>query len=214
MQTLIRWLAILQAWPVFGLYFKRKTYYVNKKSQGRFVKGGALVITNHYHVFDYFVNVFLFPFRKLYVVMAEMVFRKGKFFRWVMGCFGGICSDRDVKGMKFIDESVRVLKKGRLVQIFPEAHITKNGEMLPFKPSYIMIALRANVPIIPVITDGNYGFFKRVHVLIGEKIYLTDYCTSLNPSREEIIALNEKVEQIAHQMKADLDERVAAKRSK
>lgn len=211
MYGFFRWLAIISAWPFQILFFKRKTYYENKKESNRFVKGGALIISNHYSVFDYMVNLFLFPGRKLFVVMAEMIFKKGKFFHWAMRCFGGIRSDRDIMGMRFIDESVKVLENGKLVQIYPEAHISKDGTMLDFKPSYIMIALRANVPIIPVMTDGNYGFFKRVHIIIGKKIYLSDYCTSLNPTREEIIALNDMVQAKALELRTELDKRVKTK---
>ena len=208
MYEFFRWLGLLLGWPVQLLFFKRKTYYEDKKEQGRFVRGGALIVSNHYSVFDYFVNLFLFPFRKLYVVMSEMTFRKTKFFRFIAKFFGGICSDRDVMGMRFIDESVEVLEKGKLVQIYPEAHITPDGKMHDFKTSYIMIALRANVPIIPVIIDGNYGVFKRAHVIIGKKIYLTDYCTSLNPTREEILKINETVQNKALELKSELDRRV------
>ena len=100
----------------------------------------------------------------------------------------------------------------KLVQIYPEAHTTDDGNMLDFKPSYIMIALRAGVPIIPVMTDGNYGFFKRVHIIIGKKIYLTDYCTSLNPTREEIVALNEMVYAKAVELREELERRKKAKK--
>ena len=208
MYGFFRWLAIVTGWPLQLLFFKRKTYYEDKASQNRFIKGGALIISNHYSVFDYMVNLFLFPGRKLFVVMAEMIFKRGRFFHWAMRCFGGIRSDRDIKGMRFIDESVRVLEKGKLVQIYPEAHTTDDGNMRDFKPSYILIALRANVPIIPVMTDGNYGFFKRVHIIIGKKIYLSDYCQSLNPTREEISALNELVRNKAVELKEELDRRV------
>ncbi|MBO5914082.1 MAG: 1-acyl-sn-glycerol-3-phosphate acyltransferase [Clostridia bacterium] len=212
MYGFFRWLAIVTGWPLQLLFFKRKTYYEDKTSSNRFVKGGALIISNHYSVFDYMVNLFLFPGRKLFVVMAEMIFKRGKFFHWAMRCFGGIRSDRDIKGMRFIDESVKVLERGKLVQIYPEAHTTDDGNMLDFKPSYIMIALRAGVPIIPVMTDGNYGFFKRVHIIIGKKIYLTDYCTSLNPTREEIVALNEMVYAKAVELREELERRKKAKK--
>ena len=208
MYEFFRWLGLITGWPLQLIFFKRKTYYEDKKAQGRFVKGGALIISNHFHVFDYMVNLFLFPFRKLYVVMSEMIFKKGKFLPWATKIYGGIRSDRDVMGMRFIDESVKVLEKGKLVQIYPEAHITETGQMQAFKPSYIMIALRADVPIIPVIIDGNYGWRKRAHVMIGKKIYLTDHCTSLNPTREEITALNEIVYRKAEELKRELDARI------
>ena len=207
MYEFFRWLGLITGYPLQLLFFKRKTYYEDKKEQGRFVKGGALVISNHYHVFDYFVNLFLFPFRKLYVVMSEVNFRR-KWFKHIAKIYGGICSNRDVKGMKFMDESVELLEKGKLVQIYPEAHITLDGKMHDFKPSYILIALRSGAPILPVVIDGNYGLFKRAHVLIGKKIYLSDYCSSPNPSKEEIIALNTMVQNKVHELKEELDRRV------
>lgn len=202
---LFRWIGLLLAYPLQLIFFKRKTYYEDKKSQSRFIKGGALVISNHYSAMDYMVNLFLFPFRKLYVVMAEFVFHKSKIFNFLTKFHGGIRSDRDLMSMRFIDESVEVLENGGLVQIYPEAHITLDGNMHEFKTSYLMIALRANVPIVPVIIDGNYGFFKRAHVLIGKKIFLTDYCQSLNPTKEEIIALNEIVQNKCLELKSELD---------
>jgi len=209
MYEFFRWLAILTGLLAEYIMFRRKTYYEDRRAQGRLVRGGALIVSNHYSVMDYIMCVFLFPFRKLYVVMAEMIFKKGKFFHWAMRCFGGIRSDRDIKGMRFIDDSVKVLERGKLVQIFPEAHITHDGKMLEFKPSYIMIALRADVPILPVVLDGNYGFLKQAHVLIGKKIYLSDYCASLNPTREEIVALNDMVKAKMEELKVELDRRIA-----
>lgn len=214
MREILRWFGLLSGWPLQWLFFKRKTYYENREKQGRIVKGGALIISNHYSVWDYVQNVFLFPFRKLYVVMSEEIFKKGKFFEWSKKIYGGIKSDRDVHGMRFIDESVALLERGKLVQIYPEAYITTDGEMHDFKSSYIIIALRANVPIIPVMIDGNYGVFKRSHLIIGEPIDLNDYCTSLNPSREEIMALNKMVEEKARALKADLDMRIERDKNK
>jgi len=204
-----RWLALITAWPVQLLFFKRKTYYEDRSEQGRVVRGNALIISNHYSVFDYMVNLFLFPFRKLYVVNSEWIYQKGKFFHWGMKCFGGIRSDRDIMGMRFIDEAIKTLERGKLVQIYPEAKITTTGDMMDFKTSYILIALRSGAPIIPVIIDGNYGVFKRTHIIVGKKIYLNDYCTSPNPTREEIVALNETVYAKCKELKADLDARIA-----
>ena len=209
-----RWLALITGWPVQLVFFKRKTYYEDRREQGRVVKGNALIISNHYSVFDYMVNLFLFPFRKLYVVNSEWIYQKGKFFHWGMKCFGGIRSDRDIMGMRFIDEAIKTLERGKLVQIYPEAKITTTGDMMDFKTSYILIALRSGAPIIPVIIDGNYGLFKRAHIIVGKKIYLDDYCTSQNPTREEIVALNDMVYAKCKALKADLEGRIERNRRK
>jgi 1-acyl-sn-glycerol-3-phosphate acyltransferase len=148
--------------------------------------------------------------------MSEVTFRgrKKKLFKFLTKFHGGICSDRDIMGMKFIDDSVEVIENGGLVQIFPEAHITTDGDMHEFKTSYLMIALRSDAPIIPVIIDGSYGFFKRSHVIIGKKIYLSDYCTSLNPTKEEILALNDIVYKKSLALKEELDLKIKRKDKK
>lgn len=213
---LFRWIGLISGYPLQLLFFKRKTYYEDKSEQGRRVRGGALVISNHYSPLDYVMNMFLFPFRKLHVVMSEVTFRgrKKKLFKFLTKFHGGICSDRDIMGMKFIDDSVEVIESGGLVQIFPEAHITTDGDMHEFKTSYLMIALRSDAPIIPVIIDGSYGFFKRSHVIIGKKIYLSDYCTSLNPTKEEILALNDIVYKKSLALKEELDLKIKRKDKK
>ena len=207
-KEILRWYGMLSGYPLYLAFFKRKTYYEDKSVQGRFVKGGALIVSNHYHVCDFIVNAGLFPFRKLYVVLKSDVY-KHKFIAWGMSIFGGIKSDRDSMGMRFIDESVAHLKKGRIVQIFPEAYITHDGEMREFKTGYIMIAQRADLPIIPVVTDGNYGWNKRVHVIIGKPMLLSDYCSAANPNREQITELNRIVRDKCLELQAELRRRIA-----
>ena len=202
MREILRWLALLSAWPVQLLVFKRKTYYEDRRVQGRRVRGKALIVSNHFSVFDYMVNLFLFPFRKLYVVYWP---QNSKRIRWGMKFFGGIVSDRDVMSLRFMDESVKTLEKGRVVQIYPEAYISEDGRMDEFKPSYVLIALRAEAPIIPVITDGQYGLFKRVHLIIGKPIDLWDYCTSEDPTKEEIMALNDIVYKKCLELQRELE---------
>ena len=200
-----RWYAIINAYLVQWILFKRKSYDDDRAVQGKKIKGGALVISNHYNMFDYVLNMFLLLPRRLNVVTSEMAY-SNKFVAWGMKCFGGIKCDRIMKSMRFIDESAELIKKGELVQIFPEGHNTDDGEMDKFKPSYIMIALRAKAPIVPIITDGNYGFFKRAHIIIGKPINLWDYCKSENPSREEIVTLNEMVYNKALALRSQLKE--------
>ncbi len=200
-----RWVGLITGWPVQLLLFKRKTYYEDKSVQGRRIRGGALIVSNHFSLWDYVVNMFLFFGRKLHVVMIDRMYKKSRYFHIGMDCLGGIPANRDDKGMRFVGDSVAVLEKGGLVQIYPEAYISRDGEMHSFKHAYLMIALMADVPIIPVILDGNYGLFKRTHVIIGKPIKLSDYNQNPNPSREEIAALNSVVENKCRELKDMLD---------
>lgn len=203
---IFRWIGIISGYPFYWLFFSRKLYYENENARKK-VKGKALVISNHYCPFDYVLNVFLFFPRKLYVVASEDAFRN-KLISFGMKFWGGIQANRITKSMRFVVESVRELKKGHLVQIFPEGHNTDDGTIKSFYPSYIVIALKSQAPIIPVITDGNYGITKRVHIMWGEPIELSQYNISSKPTKDEILMLNDIVHKKVLDLRKELDKRI------
>lgn len=203
---MFRWIGVVTGYPFKCLYFKNKIYYENEKATRR-VKGGALIISNHFNPLDYVLNVFIFFPRKLYVVASEHAF-KNAFLRFGMKFWGGIEADRVTKSMRFIPQSIKEIKKGHLVQIFPEGHNTDDGTIKPFYPSYLLIAHMAKAPIVPVISDGNYGIFKRVHMIIGEEINLSQYHTTKKITKEDIAELNDIIYQKVLSLRAELSLRI------
>ena len=214
---IFRWFAIIQGFWLYWLFFKRKTYYEdgNPRRKSRRFKGAKLIISNHCCVLDFMLNMFLVLPRKLWVVASEHAYRN-KLQGFGMRFFGGIPCDRRIRSMRFMERSVEVLKRGGLVQIFPEGKNTDDGLIGPFYASYIVIAHRAGVPIIPIMTDGNYGFFKRTHVLVGNEIDLKGYITAEGPiiPRDQLESANEAIRSKVLALKADLDACVAAEKSK
>ena len=214
---IFRWFAIIQGLWLYWLFFKRKTYYEdgNPRHKSRRFKGPKLIISNHYCVLDFMLNLFLVLPRKLWVVASEHAYRN-KLQGFGMRFFGGIPCDRRIRSMRFMEKSVEVLKNGGMVQIFPEGRNTDDGLIGPFYASYIVIAHRAGVPIIPIMTDGNYGFFKRTHVLVGNEIDLKDYITAEGPiiPRDQLESANEAIRNHVLALKSDLDARVAAEKNR
>ena len=127
-----------------------------------------------------------------------------------MKFWGGIECDRRTQSARFIIEAARELKKGHLVQIFPEGHNTPDGKMHPFYPSYIAIALRGNAPLLPMVSDGNYGLFKRLHVMVGDPIDLKQYLTGEKASREDIDRINDIIYKKMLALQAELEQRIQA----
>lgn len=202
-----RWLAIIQAYPVQWLFYKRKTYYEEGANRRMWKKGGALIISNHYSFFDYPLTMFLVLPRKLNVVSSEIPY-KNKFLSFGMNFFGGIQANRLTKDMSFMNKSAEVIRRGQLVQIYPEGRITTDGNLQPFKRSYIVIAHRANAPIIPIVTDGNYGFFKRTRLMVGKEIYVSDYINSTGPmpTKDELVYVDEIIHNKVQSMLDQLNE--------
>ena len=202
---IFRVLGIIIGYPLQLLFFKRKTYYVDKKNTN-LKKGGKLIVSNHYNMLDYVLTCFVVAPRKLNAVASEMPF-KSKITRFGMKFFGAIEANRETRSMKFVDICADVLKRGQLVQIFPEGKNTPDGKIHEFKPSYTLIAHRANVPIVLIISDGNYGLFKRTSVIISEEIDVSKF---INPSskittKEERTNLNNYVYKRALELREELE---------
>lgn len=202
---IFRVLGIILGYPLQLLFFKRKTYYVDKKNTN-LKKGGKLIVSNHYNMLDYVLTCFVVAPRKLNAVASEMPF-KSKITRFGMKFFGAIEANRETRSMKFVDICADVLKRGQLVQIFPEGKNTPDGKIHEFKPSYTLIAHRANVPIVLIISDGNYGLFKRTSVIISEEIDVSKF---INPSskittKEERTSLNNYVYKRALELREELE---------
>ena len=203
---IFRTIGLILGYPLQLLFFKRKTYYVDKKNT-HLLKGGKLIITNHFNMFDYVLTSFVVFPRKLNVVASEIPF-KSKITRFGMKFFGAIEANRETKSMSFVNKCADVLKNGQLVQIYPEGQNTPDGKIHEFKPSYTLIAHRANVPIVLVITDGNYGIFKRTSVIISEEIDISKFMdvTSKTTKKDERTLLNDYIYNRALELKEELEQ--------
>lgn len=187
------WIGKVTLWPIQWIYFRKRVYYEDKKATSRLVKGPALVVSNHKGLMDFPMAMFLFPFHKLYCLMSELIYNHGKLLAHLTNIVGGVRVDRANYDFGFMDKSLELLEKKKLLIVYPEARVEVSEKMYQFHPSYILIALRSGAPIIPIYTDGKYKFKQRCHVVIGKAIYLNEYCDTLNPTKEQIDELNKLI---------------------
>lgn len=185
------------------LFFKPKRYDWNGKRK-RLPKSFILV-SNHTSLMDFVLYLTCFPFRTLYFLMAEVLFRKGKLFAAFLRGLGGIRVDRETLDFGFIRQSLAILDRGGIVGIFPESRLPVNGVHFPFKPSVVFIALHTDVPIVPIYTDGNYGLFKRARYMVGEPLYLREQCRG--ESQKEIERLTAELEKTVYSLGEELARR-------
>ena len=209
MIAFFNWLVKITGWPPYRVVFNTAVYYEDKKVQGRRIKGPAIVICNHTSVWDYAAMLFVFWTRTLRCQMAEVLFKK-KPLALFLKCMGGIYVDRHELSSGFIGKSEDILKKGGVVEIFPESRLPLKGEQrpLPFKPSAAMIALKAEVPVIPVYTNGHYFTSKRARVIIGKPINVHRFVSEERSEKENINyiseMLREKIIDLEKQLNAKL----------
>jgi 1-acyl-sn-glycerol-3-phosphate acyltransferase len=73
--------------------------------------------------------------------------------------------DRDGTGLGGLKETLRRLKRGEMVLIFPEGRRTSDGSVAPLKPGFCALARRANVPLVPLAIEGAFDAWPRSHKL-------------------------------------------------
>jgi 1-acyl-sn-glycerol-3-phosphate acyltransferase len=121
--------------------------------------GGGLVMSNHQSNLDP-VIVGLAANRRLNYLARETLFRFAPF-RWLIRSLDAIAIDREGLGLAGLKETLRRLKRGELVLIFPEGTRTRDGELAPLKAGFCAIARRANVPLVPVAVAGAFEAWPR-----------------------------------------------------
>ena len=208
MIVFFNWFTKITAWPLQKILFKTKIYYENKKVQGRIIKGPAIIISNHTNIFDYACYLFVFWNRTLRCQMAEVLYTH-KVLGILLRLLGGIYVDRRTFDFSFMDKSLEILKKGGVVEIFPEARISLPEEKRPLKftSSAAWIALKAKVHVIPVYTNGSYFKRKRARVIIGQPVNPWEYENPSLSNRENMVRLTEVFREKIIDLGKQLDEK-------
>ena len=127
--------------------------------------GGALLCSNHQSFLDPVV-VGMSCRRRINYLARDSLFRT-RFFGGLIRAYDAIPIQREGLGIEGIKETLRRLKRGEVVLIFPEGTRTPDGELQPLKAGFSSIAKRAKVPIVPVAVSGLYEVWPRKQKLPG-----------------------------------------------
>lgn len=164
----------------------------------------CILVSNHISLMDFVLYLVVFPFRTIRFLMAEVLYNKSKPFALFLNLIGGIRVERDAKDFGFVSNSLEALDNGQTVGIFPQGRLPLKGQTFPFTTSTAFIATHTDAPIVPIYTDGNYGLFKRAHVVIGEPMYLQDYCKEGLSEQEQLAHLTQVLEETVYSLKEEL----------
>ncbi len=121
--------------------------------------GGALICANHQSYLDP-VLVGLACDRRLNYLARQSLFGFAPF-RWLIRWYDAIPIEREGLGLAGLKETLRRLRRGEMVLLFPEGTRTINGEIGPLKPGITALARRGRVPLVPVAIVGAYQAWPR-----------------------------------------------------
>ncbi|HTQ38657.1 MAG TPA: lysophospholipid acyltransferase family protein [Pirellulales bacterium] len=141
--------------------------------------GGVLVVSNHQSHFDP-ILVGLSIDRRLNYVARDTLFWFAPF-RWLINSLDAIPIDREGIGLGGLKESLKRLKAGEMLLIFPEGTRTRDGEVGQLKPGFLALARRSKVPLLPMAIDGAYDAWPKRRPLPGLSVIHVRFAQPLLP---------------------------------
>lgn len=160
--------------------------------------GGAIICPNHSGLADPIWVVLAMHDRKMPFFMAKKQIMDvpvlGGFLRW----FGAFPVDRGNADLGAIKRSLTILKSGEKLLMFPEGTRVKKNKKSEPKSGAVLLAHRADVPILPVYITPNRKPFQPIRVIIGEPC--KPEFESKRPSNEELDAETQKLMKTIYQL--------------
>lgn len=162
---MIYWIIKIITFIPFAILFPCR--FVNKK---KIPKGKVIFVCNHKSNIDY-IYLWNSIWRKQYVLAKKELF-KNKFVGWFFKKCGGIPVDRENIDLGVIKNSLTVLKREKILTIFPEGTRNKtNQPLLEFKAGASLFAVKSQAPIVPLYIKKRPHLFGFNKVIVGDPIY-------------------------------------------
>ncbi|MCL5289914.1 MAG: lysophospholipid acyltransferase family protein [Bacillota bacterium] len=153
-------------------------------------KGGVVVVSNHISNLDPVV-VGCALTRPVHF-MAKVELFKIPVLSFIIKILGAFPVNREKSDRNAIRKALEILQRGSMVGVFPEGTRSKTGQLQKAHIGAAMLAVKADVPILPVALKGTKGWFKKITVVIGEPVYLPELWRG-RPGKEELEALSQQV---------------------
>ena len=167
--------------------------------------GGVLLLTNHQSYLDP-VLLAMHLGRPVSFLAKDDLF-KVPGLSWLirnLHAFPVKPNGRDAGPLK---ESIRLLRSGRVLNIFPEGERSFDGALLPVLPGAALVVRKAKVPVVPCVLDRTYRAWPRgrplfgrspVRVLYGEPMTLHDL-----PSKEIVARVESALRGLMVELRGD-----------
>ena len=143
-------------------------------------KGSFIVASNHVSNLDPFI-VGISSGHRLNYIAKESLFQN-RLLGFLLSSVGAFPMKRDITDFRALRETLRRLKKGQQVTIFPEGTRKGVAEHPVIHPGIGFLAVKTGLPVIPVFLDGpekvlppGAKFLRRHRVIVsfGKPLYFS-----------------------------------------
>jgi len=165
-------------WSLLNIYLSGTRLTI--KGTERIKKGHPyIVMSNHQSLLDPWVLIGKLPLQLRWTIKSEV--KKMPIFGYALERMGHIYVGKKKRKQRdlTLQESLKKLKKGSSVVIFPEGTRSKDGYLQRFHKGGAIIAMRSGMPILPVTINGSRFVLPKgtlalmpgkIEVIVGESI--------------------------------------------
>ncbi len=147
-------------------------FKVEVKGMENFPKDGPVIVySNHKSMWDpILIGCVL---KRPVFFMAKQELFENPLFGLLLRGINAFPVKREIADRKAIRKGLKILSEGKVLGIFPEGKRSKTGELLEPEPGIALMAIKSgNAKLVPVAIKGDYKWFSKIKVVIGEAIEL------------------------------------------
>jgi 1-acyl-sn-glycerol-3-phosphate acyltransferase len=140
----------------------------------------CIFMSNHQSNFDIPVLLSHLPKQFRWLAKAEL-FKIPIFGRSMSGA-GYISIDRSDRksAFKSLARAAETIRNGTSVMIFPEGTRSKDGRLQPYKKGGFVMAVDAQVPIVPIVIEGTHEIMPKGRLLIRPRPVTVTFCEKID----------------------------------
>jgi 1-acyl-sn-glycerol-3-phosphate acyltransferase len=134
--------------------------------------GPLIIVMNHINILEIpLIYARLQPRPVHGLVLADHW--KNPVVAWGLNACGSIPLDRSGGNLASIKRSLDVLKAGEILLIMPEGTRSGNGQLQHAHPGVVLLALKSNAPILPIVTHGGEKYKGNLKKLRRTDFFIT-----------------------------------------
>ncbi len=156
--------------------------------------GACVICANHSNYIDPLLLIYAFGLPCFLHCMSKKENMEKPVIGWIYKMCGAYGVNRDEQDIVAARTTLKLLKEGKKVVIFPEGTRTSVDDANAGKPGAVRFAAKCGVPIVPVFITRGKKVFHLVRIRIGECFEpqchtQEDYLTETHSLLEKIFAL-------------------------
>jgi len=164
------------------------TYRISVIGKENIPDGPCVICANHSSLIDPLLLIFAFGRKNHLHIMAKIELFKIPVLSSALKKLEMICVDRNATDVSSIKDSLRYLKNGEKIAIFPEGTRVSSDETVAAKSGAVRLALKSGTPIIPVYIPRRKKVFGLNKIAIGEPYFLEKKAGRMSPEEYNVLA--------------------------